>query len=361
MVRKNARLFLAIFVVAAAYTAAGAVAAADCFLYSADIGYVCNTQPAPAVYVAPDLPANSLLDDIQYAYIEDNANVYPEPSTAAPPVRNVGVGFLYLTISGEMEVDGQHWYIINAGEYVLAKDIRLVDYSAFRGTEVHAQPERPFGWVVLKVVPSDAPGDEPNPIFSELPRYTFLEVFDAETAEDGWIWYDIGAGRWIKQTHVSLVDLSPPPAAVGAGDYWVEVDLYEQTMAAYEGERMVFASLVSSGLNRWATQEGLYQVWDRWLETKMSGAEGKVDYYFIEDVPHTMYFDLPNQIALHGAYWHDRFGYKHSHGCVNMPPRAAEWVYNWSEHGPNALWVWVYTSDPAHYFTRYGAEPAGDG
>ena len=52
--------------------------------------------------------------------------------------------------------------------------------------------------------------------------------------------------------------------------------------------------------------------------TKMSGAEGKVDDYFIEDVPHTMFFD--NDIALHGAYWHDRFGYKHSHGCVNMPP-----------------------------------------
>ena len=90
----------------------------------------------------------------------------------------------------------------------------------------------------------------------------------------------------------------------------------------------------SSGLNRWPTNEGLFQVWDRWEKTKMSGAEGKVDYYFIEDVPHTMYFD--NDIALHGAFWHDRFGYKHSHGCVNMRPEEAKWLFRWAtpESGP---------------------------
>ncbi len=107
---------------------------------------------------------------------------------------------------------------------------------------------------------------------------------------------------------------------------------------------MVYAGMVSSGLNKWPTYEGLFQVWERNLTTDMVGAEGRVDYYVVEDVPHTMYFDF--DIALHGAYWHDRFGYKHSHGCVNMPPRDAEWVFNWSENAPNDLWVWVHTSDP---------------
>jgi hypothetical protein len=175
-------------------------------------------------------------------------------------------------------------------------------------------------------------------------------VYDAVEADDGWIWYDIGNGRWMRQTYVSLVDQTPRPEEIGEDEYWVEVDLYEQTFAAYEGDRMVYAGLVSSGLNRWPTNEGLFQVWDRQPATKMSGAEGKVDYYFIEDVPNTMYFD--DEIALHGAYWHDRFGYKHSHGCVNMPLRAAEWIYNWSENAPNDLWVYVHTSDPGHILTR---------
>ena len=68
--------------------------------------------------------------------------------------------------------------------------------------------------------------------------------------------------------------------------------------------------------------------------------------YFIEDVPYIMYFDDLMGIALHGTYWHDRFGYKHSHGCVNMPILDAEWTYKWSTNAPEALYVWVHTSDP---------------
>jgi lipoprotein-anchoring transpeptidase ErfK/SrfK len=116
---------------------------------------------------------------------------------------------------------------------------------------------------------------------------------------------------------------------------------------------MVYAGLVSSGLNRWPTYEGLFQVFSRHLQIRMSGAEGQVDYYNIEDVPYTMYFDRTNEIALHGAYWHDRYGYKHSHGCVNMPPRDAEWIYYWSANAPSDLWVWVHTSNPNHYFDRF--------
>ena len=165
----------------------------------------------------------------------------------------------------------------------------------------------------------------------------------------------------MKQTYVSIIEPSPRPEEIGADEYWVEVDLYEQNFVAYEGDRMVYAGLVSSGLNKWPTYEGLFQVWERHMTATMAGAEGRVDYYVVEDVPHTMYFDF--DIALHGAYWHDRFGYKHSHGCVNMPLRDAEWVYFWSENAPNDLWVWVHTSDPHNYFNRVdtqaGAEQAG--
>lgn len=126
---------------------------------------------------------------------------------------------------------------------------------------------------------------------------------------------------------------------------------------------MVFATLVSSGLNRWPTYEGTFQVDPqyRYVAEKMSGAEGRVDYYFVEDVPHTMYFDKLNEIALHGAYWHDRFGYKHSHGCVNMPPQDSEWVFYWSEKAENDLWVHVHTSDPLVYFDRYDPEESFSG
>jgi len=82
----------------------------------------------------------------------------------------------------------------------------------------------------------------------------------------------------------------------------------------------------------------------------MSGAEGQEDFYYLEEVPWTMYFD--NDIALHGAYWHDGFGYRRSHGCVNMSVTDAHWMYNFTSAefdfetpGDLGASVFVYSSD----------------
>ena len=74
----------------------------------------------------------------------------------------------------------------------------------------------------------------------------------------------------------------------------------------------------------------------------MSGAfeADKSDYYYLEDVPWTMYFDQAR--AIHGAYWRAMFGYEQSHGCVNMSVGDAHWVYDWAKEGD-----WVFVHDPS--------------
>lgn len=329
-----------------------AAAAANCYIISADVGYVCDTKAPPSAYSAPIPRYDSILPDMNYGRLADNTNVYAEPRIDSTIVRNAGDGYLFFSIHdiANNDAEGRLWYKIDHGEWVRGEDITLANASDFTGFEVRSQPVRPFGWMLVDFAYSDAPGEEPDATAIKLPRYTPFEVYAAAVDREGWIWYDIGHGRWMRQTYVSVVDVSPRPAEIGPDEYWVEIDLYEQNFAAYEGDRMVYAGLVSSGLNRWPTYEGLFQVWERHLMTDMSGAEGRVDYYVVEDVPHTMYFDF--DIALHGAYWHDRFGYKHSHGCVNMPPRDAEWIFYWSENALNDLWVWVHTSDPHSYFQK---------
>ena len=334
--------------------------AARCFFYSDDVGTVGDgrSEPEPNQFEVPEEFDESLLRRVTYARMNDNTNVYPEPNIDSTPLYNRGEGFLYVTVQEELAINGSNWYELNPGQYVLVEDVRIVEASDFHGVEIATQPERPFGWFVQDVVPSDAPGGEPNNAYQKKYRFEFFQIYDASVDDDGWIWYDLGHDRWVRQTYLSVVDVDSPQEDVGPGDYWVEVDLYEQTFAAYEGELMVYAGLVSSGLNKWPTHEGLFQVFSSYRQVRMSGAEGKIDYYFIEDVPYTMYFDRRNEIALHGAYWHDRYGYKHSHGCVNMPPRDAEWVYFWSSGAKNDLWVWVHTSDPMSYFSRYGDQPS---
>ena len=331
------------------------LAVANCYIVSNDIGYVCDTNPPPSPFGKPVKLHDSILPDLKFGKLADNINVYAEPNMNSPIVRNAGDGFLFHTIedTANNNEEGRLWYMIDLGEWVRGEDITLKSQSDFTGVEVLRQPERPFGWMLVDFAYSESPGAEPSATAIKLPRYTFVEVYDAIVDDEGWIWYDIGQGRWMRQTYLSIIEVNPRPAEVGEDEYWVEVDLYEQNFVAYEGDRMVYAGLVSSGLNRWPTYEGLFQVWERHMAANMSGAEGKVDYYVVEDVPHTMYFNV--DIALHGAYWHDRFGYKHSHGCVNMPLRDAEWVYFWSENAPNDLWVWVHTSDPHNYFQQASA------
>ena len=251
-----------------------------------------QTSTEAPTFVTPAPAEDTLMGRRLYGRLADNANVYAEPKRAAPPVRNVGDGYLFVTIMGWFENDaGETWYEINFNEYVHEDDIILVEPSGFQGVQIKQQPNRPFGWVVQEVTPSREPDGEPDQTLPKLPRYTFVEFFDAVLGQGDWLWYDIGDGRWVKQTHFSIVNVSPRPEGVGESEFWAEVDLYEQTFAAYEGDRMVYATVISSGLNRWPTREGLFQVWSRFGEYKMSGAEGQDDYYFLEDVLYIMYFD----------------------------------------------------------------------
>ena len=102
---------------------------------------------------------------------------------------------------------------------------------------------------------------------------------------------------------------------------------------------MVYATLVSSGLRGWDTPPGLFRVWFKIKSGKMSGGYNRPDYYFLEDVLWTMYFN--RDIALHTAYWHDGFGYRHSHGCVNLAALDARWLFDWALED---LWVWVHAA-----------------
>jgi hypothetical protein len=153
---------------------------------------------------------------------------------------------------------------------------------------------------------------------------------------DGWRWYDIGGGRWVKQTLVSKVGRVGNPGLSGR---WVAVDLYEQNLVAYEGDTMVFATLVATGLPGNDTREGVFEIWAKNSNKAMDGRSGGFGDYRLENVPYAMYFD--QDISLHGTYWHNGFGYRQSRGCVNVTISDARWLYEWLGEGAH---VYVYYS-----------------
>lgn len=322
--------------------------AVDCYLNYTGT-YVCDGRQRQTVFSGPRYPYGSIFFNRTYAWLADGAPIYNQPG--GEEVVPGTEGILYYTIEETIDVGGP-WYRVGRNWWAPAESMQVVDAPRFSGVVVNDQPERPFGWVLYNVRPATAPGTEPPEEIERIPRYSFVEIYGVADGGDDYVWFDIGGGRWIQQTFIALVDANPRPDEVAKHEFWVEVDLYEQTFAAYEGDRMVYAGLVSSGLDRFATNEGIFQVYARNKEWLMYGGDVGDDYYYLQDVPHTMFFD--DDIALHGAYWHNDFGAQRSHGCVNMPPRDAEWVWYWSEQAPNDLWVQVHSSAPDYFLQEYG-------
>ena len=103
---------------------------------------------------------------------------------------------------------------------------------------------------------------------------------------------------------------------------WIEINLTEQSLTAYEGTKVVHTARISSGRRYTPTLEGKFRI-KRKIESQLMTGPG----YYLPGVPHVMYFYAG--YALHGAYWHDKWGTPTSHGCVNLKREDAKWLYNW--------------------------------
>ncbi len=114
---------------------------------------------------------------------------------------------------------------------------------------------------------------------------------------------------------------------------WIEIDLSEQKLWAWDNGQLYLETPISTGLPWTPTPTGEFRIWIKLRYTKMSGGEGK-DYYYLPNVPYVMFFGndkVPDWkgYGLHGTYWHDDFGNQRSHGCVNLPTPIAEKLFYW--------------------------------
>ena len=119
---------------------------------------------------------------------------------------------------------------------------------------------------------------------------------------------------------------TPTPALYDQNGRWIDVDLTNQTLYAYEGETVVQSFLISSGMVNTPTLTGQYNIYVKYEYADMSGPG-----YYIPDVPYTQYYS--NSYGIHAATWHNNFGTPMSHGCINMRLEDAKWLFNWTSIG----------------------------
>ncbi|MEO8705613.1 MAG: L,D-transpeptidase family protein [Kofleriaceae bacterium] len=186
---------------------------------------------------------------------------------------------------------------------------------------------RVIGWQQTSTTNKPLGGGVVRQIWMRTPIPIFETATDKANKP---IAYRIGESEWIAAVDTRVFQPSPPPALLEKGERWIDVDLDSQILVAFEGELPVYSTMISTGAKDTPTETGLYRMWLKESEADMKGLNGE-DPYSVATVPWTQFFSPEKGLALHTAYWHDQFGTRRSHGCVNLAPRDARWLYFWSD------------------------------
>ena len=265
----------------------------------------------------------------------------------------------YVAVDREFNWNGRPWYKTTKGLVAPADRFWVTEGSGFKGVELDGEHlSLPVGFTygfqkVRAKYTLDAASGKLAPAGS-LESKAAVPLTGKETTLAGKKYVETKDGFWVQAAQLRITTPGPPPVDLGPNERWVDVNLTTETLVAFEGTRPVFATLISSGKESkikdkdHRTPTGDYRIREKHVTTTMDGdgsAAGDLP-YSIEDVPFVMYFH--RSYALHGAFWHSNYGVQMSHGCVNLAPLDAKWVFLFTEpHLPEG-WhgVWSTTAHP---------------
>ena len=247
------------------------------------------------------------------------------------------LGSLTIRQYEELTVGGKVYWKISAkgNEYVLKSAVRVLAPAQFMGSRLGDDT----GWALPIAFVWPRYGGQlawtyhkPNAIVNkQIAARTAVPILEVSTGKDGKPnAYRVGDEQWMHPADVRIFEPVAPPPLLRPNERWIDIDLDKQILVAFEGELAVYATLISSGAKDTPTQTGLYRVWLKESEADMKNLKAE-DPYSVATVPWTQFFYPEDDLALHTAYWHDGFGKTKSHGCVNLAPRDARWLYYWSD------------------------------
>ena len=254
----------------------------------------------------------------------------------AEPERQLARGDTIALADVTEQFEGNGYYVTVDAKVVPMAGTKLVEkYSEWQGIAL-TDVKLPFGWVTpQKAALFDAPKGKK---VGDVERRARLEILE-EASVGNARWLRVGDAQWIKSGDMNEVRQTTRPAGTGVHAQWFDVDLGEQVVVAYSNDTPVYATITSSGREPNHTPLGNYPVWGKATAITMKSQEYDDVPYYVNKVPWVMFFQAHN--ALHGAYWHDRFGVKKSHGCVNLAPKDARAIFDWLEPALPAGWTSV--------------------
>ena len=225
--------------------------------------------------------------------------------------------------------DGRTFFFlpVNYG-WMDGSDLQLLTPSRFAGILLTRQVPFSFGWVLADTQSINAAGVplktyQRYQVIHEVPEVTDLHDHIA-----------IGTDEWLPMDKVALVSTQVPAEAGSNTCRFIYTDLNTQTLSVYDDCKLVFATLISSGKNSW-TFEGRFAILYKVDYNSIVPPPESTSDYYIQSVPYFMTYY--GNFGFHGAYWHDDFGAATSHGCINLSPTDAKWLYKWTRPGDVAI------------------------
>jgi hypothetical protein len=295
----------------------------------------------PASRTRDAWPANGFTST--YFFVnQDGASAYASEQSAeeGTPDRELEGGW-GVVAAEQRSIGGEPWIRTTKGLWIAMHDLSPAHPSTFHGEAVETG-RLDFAWVRAdKANVWAKPSARDKPVGSRA-RFALVHLRD----ESGPM-VRVDDDAWMLRQDLARPTVDPPPAELGLpGERWIDVDLATQTLLAYEGRVPVYATLVSTGRGDDATPRGVHRIWVKLVASDMGNAarSDAEAHYSLEDVPYVQFFD--NAVALHGTYWHRDFGHARSHGCVNLAPLDAQWLFAFT--GPRLPGGWA-----AAYPTRF--------
>ncbi len=262
--------------------------------------------------------------------------VHSEPHPQAPRVGERRYDDI-VNILDEIEGVGHYnhnpvWYK-NVGGYIYSSWVQPVEYRFNRPLKTVETP----GMLAWVTVPYTDVRSRPDPSLRRSYRLYYDAIFrviEVQTDDAGDIWYGVrdgltwGGVNWARGEHMRII---PPeelaPLSPRVVQKRILIELGKQQLTCFEGKEAIFDTRLSSGLPGMVTPQGIHRVLQKVHTTRMTGGVGR-NYYDLPGIGFVTYF-TPKGVAIHGTYWHNDYGRQRSHGCVNVPTAASQWIYRW--------------------------------
>jgi hypothetical protein len=289
------------------------------------------------------LPAQDEFANLQARIINRTVWAYDEPSANSKRLKlywhDLVVPITNTTVSEDEAAYNRVWYQLEEGGYAYSGGIQPVRTILNQPQPIPTRGA--LGEVSVPYADAFAEPDASAEFVYRLYYETVHWVMSAVDAADGSVWYRLLDDKleqyyYVPARHIRLIppeELTPLSPQVPSDAKRVEVRLSEQLLLAYENGQAVFATRVSTGGRRlsgtYTTPVGNFITNHKRPTRHMANGDIASNGFDFPGVPWVLYI-TEGGISFHGTYWHNDYGIPHSHGCINMTPQAAKWLYRWT-------------------------------